>query len=60
MFDGKYFLLRKIKGKVKAKFIGKQAKEDKNKLLKQLWISKALVTHVQGPKYAWVPKPTQN
>ena len=60
MFDGKYFLLSKIKGKVKAKFIGKEAKEDKKKLPRQLWVPKALVSHVQGPKYAWVPKPTQN
>ena len=40
----------KVKGKVKAKFIGKIAKESKKKLPKQLWIPKALVTHVQGPK----------
>ena len=46
MFDGKHFLLSKIKGKVKARFIGKQAKEDKNKLPRQLWVPKALVTNV--------------
>ncbi|PVH62777.1 hypothetical protein PAHAL_3G395100 [Panicum hallii] len=45
-----------IEGKVKAKFIGKIAKESKKKLPKQLWVPKALVTHVQGPKLVWVPK----
>ena len=48
--------MSKVKGKVKAKFIGKIAKESKKKLPKQLWVPKALVTHVQGPKLVWVPK----
>ena len=56
MFQNKHFLLSKVKGKVKAKFIGKIAKESKKKLPKQLWVPKALVTHVQGPKLVWVPK----
>jgi len=50
---------RKVKGKVKAKSIGKLTREAKKKLPKQLWVPKALVTHVQGPKLVWVPK-TQN
>ena len=56
MFQNNYFLLSKVKGKVKAKFIGKITKESKKKLPKQLWVPKALVTHVQGPKLIWVPK----
>src|SRR6185503_1312653 len=32
------FLLSKVKGKVKAKFIGKIGKESKKKLPKQLWV----------------------
>jgi hypothetical protein len=56
MFQNNHFLLSKVKGKVKAKFIGKIAKESRKKLTKQLWVPKALVTHVQGPKLVWVPK----
>ena len=56
MFQNNHFLLSKVKGKVKAKFISKIAKESKKKLPKQLWVPKALVTHVQGPKLVWVPK----
>ncbi|PVH66915.1 hypothetical protein PAHAL_1G382100 [Panicum hallii] len=56
MFQNNHFLLSKVKGKVKAKFIGKIAKESKKKLPKQFWVPKALVTHVQGPKLVWVPK----
>lgn len=41
-----HFLLSKVKGKVKAKFIGKLTREARRKLPKQLWIPKALVTHV--------------
>ena len=48
--------LSKVKGKLKAKFIGKITMEAKKKLPKQLWVPKALVTHVQGPKLVWVPK----
>ena len=54
-FNENHFLLSKLKsGKVKAKFIGTQIK---GKLPRQLWVPKALVTHVKGPKLAWVPKP---
>jgi hypothetical protein len=48
--------LSKVKGQVKARFIGKLTKDKKRKLLKQLWVPKALVTHVQGSKLGWVPK----
>jgi len=54
-FNEHHFLLSKLQsGKVEAKFIGTQMK---GKLPRQLWVSKALVTHVKGPKLAWVPKP---
>ena len=48
--------MSKVKGKVKANFIGKLTKESRKKFPKQLWVTKALVTHVQGPKLVWVPK----
>ena len=49
-FNDHHFLLSKLKsGKIKAKFIGTQAKE---KLPRQIWVPKALVTHVKGPKLA--------
>ena len=56
MYDNNIYLLSKVNGKVKAKFIGKDIKNKKGKLPKQLWVPKVLVTHVQGPKLAWVPK----
>ncbi|PVH64316.1 hypothetical protein PAHAL_2G236000 [Panicum hallii] len=56
MFLNNHFLLSKVKSNVKAKFIGKIAKESKKKLPKKLWVPKALVTHVQCPKLVWVPK----
>jgi hypothetical protein len=56
MYENNYFLLSKVKGQVKARFIGKLTKDEKKKLPKQLWVPKALVTHVQGPKLGWVPK----
>jgi hypothetical protein len=56
MYENNHFLLSKVNGQVKARFIGKLSKNEKKKLPKQLWVSKALVTHVQGPKLDWVPK----
>jgi hypothetical protein len=56
MYENNDFLLSKVKGQVKARFIGKLTKDEKKKLSKQLWVPKALVTHVQGPKLGWVPK----
>jgi hypothetical protein len=56
MYENNHFLLSKIKGQVKARFIGKLTKDENKKLPKQLWVPKALVTHVQGPKLGWVPK----
>jgi hypothetical protein len=48
--------LSKVKGQVKARFIGKLTNDEKKKLPKQLWVPKALVTHVQGPKLGWALK----
>jgi hypothetical protein len=56
MYENNHFLLIKIKGQVKVRFIGKLTKDEKKKLPKQLWVPKALVTHVQGPKLGWVSK----
>jgi len=56
MYENNMFFFSKVKGKVKAKFIGKDIKSKKGKLPKQLWVPKVLVTHVQGPKLVWVPK----
>jgi hypothetical protein len=56
MYENNHFFLSKVKGQVKARFIGKLTKDEKKKLPKQLWVFKALVTHVQGPKLGWVPK----
>jgi hypothetical protein len=50
MYENNHFLLSKVKGQVKTRFIGKLTKDEKKKLPKQLWVPKALVTHVQGPK----------
>jgi hypothetical protein len=50
MYENNNFLLSKVKGQIKARFIGKLTKDKKKKLPKQLWVPKALVTHVQGPK----------
>jgi hypothetical protein len=38
--------LSKVKGHVKARFIGKLTKNDRKKLPKQLWVPKDLITHV--------------
>jgi hypothetical protein len=56
MYENNHFLLSRVKGQVKARFIGKLTKDEKKKLPKQLWVLKSLVTHVQGPKLGWVPK----
>lgn len=55
-FNDYHYLLSKVGGKVKARFIGKDIKGMKGKLPKQLWVPKSLVSHIQGPKLAWVPK----
>jgi hypothetical protein len=56
IYENNHFLLSKVKGQVKERCIGKLIKDEKKKLPKQLWVSKALVTHVQGPKFGWVSK----
>jgi hypothetical protein len=56
IYENNYFLLSKVKGQAKARFIGKLTKDEKKKLPNQLWVPKALVTHVQVPKFGWVPK----
>jgi hypothetical protein len=56
IYENNYFLLSKVKGQAKARFIGKLTKDEKKKLPNQLWVPKALVTHVQVPKLGWVSK----
>jgi hypothetical protein len=56
IFENNHFLLSKVKDKVKKKFIGKLTKDEKKRLPKHLWVPKALVTRVKGPKLVWVPK----
>src|SRR6185312_9351638 len=57
-FNEHHFLLSKFKsGNVKTKFIGTHMK---GKLPRHLWVPKVLVTHVKGPKLAWVPKPQKS
>jgi hypothetical protein len=46
MYENNHFLFSKVKGQVKAKIIGKLIKDENKKLPKQLWVPKALVTHV--------------
>jgi hypothetical protein len=46
MYENNHFLLSKVKGHVKERFIGKLTKNDRKKLPKQLWVPKALITHV--------------
>ena len=38
---------------VKAKFIGTPTMGSKKKVI---WVPKALVTNLQGPKQVWIPK----
>jgi hypothetical protein len=56
IYENNYFLLSKVKGQAKTRFIGKLTKNDRKKLSKQLWVPKALITHVQGSKLGWVSK----
>jgi hypothetical protein len=50
--DSCYMLTKGEKG-VKAKYIGTQKEGPKKKAI---WVPKALVTNLQGPKQVWVPK----
>ena len=52
-FDPRYVLFKKFNGFVSAKFVGipiNGAKKD------AIWVPKALVSNIQGPKKIWVPK----
>jgi hypothetical protein len=51
IFDASYVLSRKY-SKVVAKYVGPQHKNTKS----WVWVPKALVTNVRGPKPIWVPK----
>ena len=45
--------MRNSNGNVSAKFVGLPINGAKKKAI---WVPKALVTNVQGPKKIWVPK----
>ena len=52
-FDPRYVLFKNFKGFVCAKFVGipiNGAKKD------AIWVPKALVSNIQGPKKIWVSK----
>jgi hypothetical protein len=52
-FDASYVLRKNANGNVCAKFVGLPISGTKRK---SIWVPKALVTNIQGPKQVWVPK----
>jgi hypothetical protein len=60
--DPSYMLVKSSKGDVYAKFVGKNRNHShisKNGIAtkrKSIWVPKALVTNLQGPKQVWVSK----
>jgi hypothetical protein len=52
-FDASYMLRKNAHGNVYAKFVGLPISGTKRK---SIWVPKALVTNIQGPKQVWVPK----
>jgi hypothetical protein len=52
-FDSCYVLKRYSNGSVKARFVGTPIIGAKKNAI---WVPKALVTNIQGPKQVWVPK----
>jgi hypothetical protein len=51
-FDHRYILTHNARG-VHTKFVGTHIVSNKKKAI---WVSKTLVTNIQGPKQVWVPK----
>jgi hypothetical protein len=61
LLDPSYVLVKSSKGDVYAKFVGKKndAHISNNGIgtkRESIWVPKALVTNLQGPKQVWVPK----
>ena len=52
-FDPRYVLFKKFKNCVSAKFVGILINGAKKNAI---WVPKALVSNIQGPKKIWVPK----
>ena len=52
-FDPRYVLFKNSKGCVSAKFVGIPINGAKKNAI---WVPKALVFNIQGPKKVWVPK----
>ena len=52
-FDSSYILMRNWNDNVSAKFVGIPINGAKKNAI---WVPKALVSNIQGPKNVWVPK----
>ena len=52
-FDSSYILMKDSKGCVSAKYVGLPIYGAKKNAI---WVSKTLVTNIQGPKKIWIPK----
>jgi len=52
-FDPRYVIFKNSKGFVSAKFVGIPINGAKKNVI---WVPKALVSNIQGPKKVWVPK----
>jgi hypothetical protein len=52
-FDSSYVLMKNSSGNVCANFVGIPIFGAKNNAI---WVPKALVTNIQGPKKIWAPK----
>jgi hypothetical protein len=63
--DPSYVLVKSLKGDVYPKFVGKNrnhahiSNSDIVTKRKSIWVPKAMVTNLQGPKQVWIPKITK-
>jgi hypothetical protein len=63
--DPSYVLVKSLKGDVYPKFVGKNrnhahiSNNDIGTKRKSIWVPKAMVTNLQGPKQVWIPKITK-
>ena len=53
MFDSHYMLRKDHDGSIVARYVGFPILGGKKNVI---WVSKALVSNLQGPKQVWVPK----
>jgi hypothetical protein len=52
-FDHRYVRMKNSNGSISAEFVGLPIDSAKKNAI---WVPKALVTNIQGPKKVWVPK----